>query len=71
MLALMGVAVVMTVFDQFCTSDESEEQEEEQAGDFDYVKLEEDKEDNDASNPDVHMNNPEHRVFIGVPVQVV
>ncbi len=71
MLALMGVAVVMTVFDQFCTSNESEEQEEEQAGDFDYVKLEEDKEDNDASNPDVQMNKPEHRVFIGVPVQVV
>jgi len=73
MLAVTGV-LVMLVYEQFCPSDENEQEEEEVAGgDFDYVKLEEDKEDNDASDADVQMNKPgqQPRVFIGVPVQVV
>lgn len=73
MLAVTGV-LVMLVYEQFCPSDENEQEGEEAAGgDFDYVKLEEDKEDNDACDADVQMNKPgqQPRVFIGVPVQVV
>lgn len=62
-LCMLAMLTMMFVIDQFVISRRNDYEEEEDVIDFDYVKMEEDEEN------DAQMTKP--RVFIGVPVQVV